>query len=102
MGAPADHDRECGDRIIQWDGRDIRLSYEPRRWSVIDHLAIQSVDGEPMPISETGYKSHYFGPCDPILSMDEVIDMVREWMDEEATKPAWKNYVIQSRQLSLF
>lgn len=87
---------------LNWEGRDVRLSYEPRRWSVIDHVEIRSADEEPLPITGTGYKSHFFGPVEPPLTIAEVQQMVVDWLDKEAAKPEWKKHLEQSRQLSLF
>lgn len=90
------------ERIIQWDGRDIRLSYAPLKWQIINHLEIQSVDGEPLPVTETGYRSHHFAPSEPNLGMDEIVTMVIAWLEEEAAKTAWQTYLRESQQLSLF
>ena len=66
------------------------------------HVEIKSNDGDPLPMTETGYRSHFFGPVDPVLTMDEIEAMVRDWLDTEAAKPAWQDYVLRSQQLSLF
>ena len=87
---------------IIWEGRLIRLSYTPRQWKVIDHLEIRADDGEPLPITKSGYRSHHFGPMEPVLTMSEVEEMLTAWLDKEAQTKRWKNYVEQSRQLSLF
>ena len=89
-------------RIIQWDGRDIRLSYAPLKWQIINHLEIQSIDGDPLPVTSTGYLSHHFAPSDPNMSMDEIVAMVIEWLDGKSQEPAWQDYVTRTRQLSLF
>jgi len=88
--------------IITWEGRDIRLSYSPRWCTQIDHIEVQSVDGRPLPITETGYKSHFFGPVEPIMPMSEIEAMVRAWLDSEARKPSWQHDLLTSQQLSLF
>ena len=90
------------DITFQWEGRTIRLSYHPRYLKMIDHLEIRSGDGDPLPITETGYKSHFFGPVEPVMSNDEVIEMIVRWLDKEAASPSWQTYLLQSKQLSLF
>ena len=93
----------CEERMIQWDGRMIRLSYTPDQFGgVIDHLELRSDDGDPLPMTGTGYRSHFFGPINPKLTMDEVEAFVIAWLHRDAAKPAWQNYVQQARQLSLF
>lgn len=90
------------DHTISWEGRDIRLSYSPRLFNVIDHVEIRSVDGEPLPITGTGYRSHYFGPVEPVLSIEDVATMVFDWLSEEAATKTWKAHVEASRQGELF
>lgn len=91
--------------IFTWEGRSIRLSYSPR-WSdtnhAIDHVEVQTLDGNPLPITETGYRSHFFGPVEPALSLAEVQDMVIAWIDKDAASPTWKRQQLASQQLSLF
>lgn len=87
---------------LHWEGRLIRLSYVPRWSGVIDHIEIRSDDGGPLPISETGYRSHFFGPVEPSLSMAEVERMVLGWLDHDAKGAAWQTWLSTSRQLSLF
>lgn len=90
------------DITFEWEGRAIRLSYHPRYLDMFDHIEIRSVDGGPLPITETGYKSHFFGPVDPLLSNDEVVEMITRWLEKEAGSISWQNYLQQSKQLSLF
>ena len=86
---------------IEWEGRTLRLSYTPRRCTVIDHVEIVATDRQPLPITDTGYLSHFFGPVDPSLDLDEVAAFVIEWLDEEAKSDAWQHHLLEARQLSL-
>lgn len=90
------------ERIITWEGREIRLSYTPRWCEQIDHVEVQSIDRTPLPITETGYKSHFFAPIEPAMKMHEIESMVIAWLDSEAAKPEWQDYLLHSQQLSLF
>ena len=85
-----------------WESRAIRLSYFVRRWSTIDHVEIQTVDGKPLPITETGFRSYFFGPVEPALSPDEVVQLITAWLDCEAATASWQEYIENSKQLSLF
>lgn len=87
---------------VDWEGRAVQLSYSPRRWTVIDHVEIRSPDGEPLPITATGYRSHFFGPVEPAMTIEEVTEMVIRWLDAEAQSLDWLTYLEQSKQLSLF
>ena len=87
---------------ITWEGRDIRLSYTARWCTQIDHIEVQTIDRTPLPITETGYKSHFFGPVEPAMTIHEIERMVIAWLDSEAAKQPWQDYLLKSQQLSLF
>ena len=90
---------------IIWEGRTIRLSYTPRWCTMIDHVEIEVDDRTPLPITETGYRSHFFGPVEPQLIIEEVTDMVTGWLDKDATKRSWRDYLKQceaDKQLTMF
>jgi len=87
---------------IEWEGRTIRLSYYPRRWDVIDHIELESENRTPLPVTETGYKSHFFAPVTPPYTADELISHTRNWLDEAARDPDWLAAEERRRQLSLF
>lgn len=84
-----------------WQGIAIEATYTPRDYcGVIAHLAIRSIapEGAPLPITETGYRSHFHQPGTIEALGGDVVAQVTAWLDEEATKPAW----LASRQMSLF
>lgn len=88
-----------------WQGIEIEATYCPRIWGgVIAHLEINSIQPPraPLPITETGYKSHYH-PCGMVeANGGDVVAQVIAWLDEEAAKPDWRRYVENSRQGVLF
>jgi len=90
------------DAILRWEGRTIRLSYTPCKWSVIDHLEIRVDDRQPIPITETGYKSHFFGPCDPDLTAEQITTLVQDWIAREAQSENWQRLEKERKQLLLF
>lgn len=87
-----------------WQGIEIEAVYEPNKWQVIAHLEIRSINPEraPLPITETGYRSHFhqIGTIEELGG--DVVAQVTAWLDEEAEKSAWKAHVEASRQYSLF
>lgn len=89
---------------LLWQGIEIEITFTARRWSVIDHLEIRSVRPEraPLPITSTGYKSHFMQPGTIDAHGGDVVAQVRVWLDEEAAAPEWREYVEASRQTSLF
>jgi hypothetical protein len=47
-----------------WRGIEIEVTYTPLKWGVIAHLEIQSIAprNAPLPITATGYRSHFRPP----------------------------------------
>lgn len=89
---------------LTWQGIKIEAVYTPLKWKVIAHLEIRSISPEraPLPITDTGYRSH-FHPCGTVESRGgDVVAQVRAWLDEEATSPQWRTHVEASRQGRLF
>lgn len=85
---------------FMWQGIDIEATYTPRKWSIIAHLEIRSIApaGAPLPITRTGYRSH-FHECGTIEGHGgDVVAQVTAWLDEEATKPDWQAQVAHSKQ----
>ena len=89
-------------RTLIWQGRTIRLSYVSLYCGVIDHLEITVEGRQPIPITETGYKSHFFGPMDPPLTEEGVLQFSRDWIEQEARSSAWREAEASRRQHSLF
>ena len=56
---------------------------------VIAHLEIESIQAprEPLPITETGYTSHYHSCGTLEADGGDVVAQITVWLDEEATKP---------------
>ena len=82
----------------------IRIGIEFRpKWHIYDHLGITSLEPAraPLPITRTGYLSHYVG-----AGMTEEhggpVSVVRMLLDEAAKSEEWKKYLSESRQSSLF
>lgn len=71
---------------------------------IIAHLEIESIQPPraPLPITETGYKSH-FHHCGTVeANGGDVVAQIIAWLNEEATKPEWRVYAAKSRQGELF
>jgi len=90
---------------FHWEGIEIEATYVPRSWGgVIAHLEIESIQPPraPLPITETGYKSHYH-PCGTVEAHGGgVVAQIIAWLNEEAAKPEWRAYAAKSRQGELF
>ena len=87
-----------------WQDIEIKLKYYPLRWKIISHLTIEAVvpEGAPLPITETGYKSHFFQPDSVEFVNGSVVETVIQWLDKEAQSKEWLDYVEKSRQGDLF
>jgi hypothetical protein len=89
---------------FNWKGIEIEVIYSPIKWGVIAHLEIRSIQPEraPLPITETGYKSH-FHDCGTVEAKGgDVVAQIVAWLDEEAAKPEWRAYAAKNRQGELF
>lgn len=87
-----------------WQGIEIEAIYTPLKWSVIAHLEVRSIRPEcaRLPITSTGYRSHFHQPGTVEACGGDVVAQVIAWLDEEAVKPNWLAYVEASRQGELF
>ena len=89
---------------FNWQDIEIEVTYTPRKWGVIAHLEIRSItpEGAPLPITSTGYRSHFH----PISTVEahggDVVAQVIVWLDEEAKRPDWQVHVSRSKQGELF
>ncbi|WP_250890510.1 hypothetical protein [Sphingobium nicotianae] len=88
-----------------WQGIEIEAIYHPHKWGgVIAHLEIRSIKPEraPLPITGTGYLSHFHQPRTVEALGGDVVAQVKAWLDEEATNPEWQAHNAASRQGELF
>lgn len=88
-----------------WEGIEIELTYVPEAYGgAIAHLEVRSINPEraPLPITETGYRSHYH-PVGTVEAGDgTLVEQVTAWLDEDAKSLRWQTYLVESRQLCLF
>jgi hypothetical protein len=96
---------------FDWQGITIEVVYEPNWLGIATptselpsaHLDIRSVAPEraPLPITETGYRSHFLHP-DEIDELGGPVAYVEAWLNEMARSSEWRDFMTSSRQLSLF
>lgn len=89
---------------FDWQGVEIQVTFTPRYFGVMEHLAIETIAPArtPLPITGTGYRSHFMQPGTIAAHGGDVVAQVRAWMDEEASSPAWQAHIAASRQGALF
>lgn len=89
---------------LTWRGIGIEAIYTPLKWKTIAHLEVRSINPEraKLPITETGYRSHFHQPGTIEALGGDVVAQVIAWLDEEANSPEWRRIEEAARQLSLF
>lgn len=100
----ADMEQQPQTYRVTWQGIDIEATYTPRKWTVIAHLEIRSINPEraALPITATGYLSH-FHECGTIEARGgDVVAQVTAWLDEEAASPEWQAHLARAKQGELF
>lgn len=96
---------------IDWQGITVEIVYEPNWLNLANrtgdlasaHLEIRSIKPEraPLPITETGYRSHFLHPGEIDL-LGGPVAYVQTWLDEMAESKEWLEYETSRRQLTLF
>jgi hypothetical protein len=81
---------------ITWRGIALTISFTPDWLSVADHLEIETEGRVPLPVTETGYRSHFMAKGS-IESYGGPVAFVTDWLDSEAKRLGWSG-----AQLSLF
>lgn len=91
-----------------WSGISIEIRWEPNWLNInagIDagHIEIESVAPEraPLPITETGYRSHFTSPA-TVAAYGGPVAFVEAWLETESQAPDWRLQEQAGRQFSLF
>jgi hypothetical protein len=89
---------------LTWQNIEIEAIYTPLKWGVIAHLELRSIkpDHAPLPVTQTGYRSHFHPPGTIEANGGDVVAQVIAWLDEEAAKPEWRAIHEATRQGELF
>lgn len=59
----------------------------------VDHLELITENKEPLPVTETGYRSHFFNIDTSIPKNTSVLEWIYQWLDNEAkSNKKWKRY----------
>jgi hypothetical protein len=87
---------------ITWRGMAITIRHATD-WPIpeYDHIEVISENDQPLPITETGYRSHFI-PSSLVAEHDNAIAFVTAWLDHEAKSKAWQEQTEAGRQMSLF
>jgi hypothetical protein len=85
---------------LDWQGREIEVAYQPHSFAGCAHLQIRVRHGRPVPITETGYRSHFTSRGD-VEQLGGPVAYVETWLNVMAETKAWRR-VAGGRQLNLF
>lgn len=106
---PEEPKRDFWIEHLTWQGIKIEAKYE-EDWLGCNakhghnnaHLEVRSLDPEkaPLPITETGYKSHFIQPG-LVEEFGGPAGYVQAWLELEAQTPAWRT-MQAPKQLDLF
>jgi hypothetical protein len=86
---------------LVWRGKKIEVAYDARSFAGYAHLQIRSKHSNPLPITETGYRSHFAHPAD-VEHYGGPAAYVEAWLDTMAETRAWKRAERDGVQLSMF
>ena len=85
---------------IVWEEIAIEFTFTAQSFGgPFDHIELKCK--EQLPVTETGYRSHFIHPKELAL-FESPEAFVREWLDEAAKSSEWKLYKANSRQGELF
>ena len=76
-----------------------RRNYLSRGWSHIE-LTVVSPKGRPLPITDTGYLSHFLDE-DDLYAAGGPVSFFRAWLDREAKSKAYLKALARGQQLEL-
>jgi hypothetical protein len=92
-----------------WQGIPLSVSYCPDFCPAfrevmgrqVAHLTITAADRQPLPVTETGFRSHFTGP-ELVESEGGPGAFVLTWLDLAAQSPEWQARQQAAAQLTLF
>jgi hypothetical protein len=84
---------------IVWEGIRIEIVHKSKWVSTHDHIEVRA--GQPLPITETGYRSIFLTDVD-IEETGGVIELVKGLLNEGAKSQKWQQCYEESKQESLF
>ncbi len=101
---PVKAKRQPASRIRTWEHVRYRVRHTPDYLiKGTDHIEVVVISPkkEPLPITETGYLSHFVtdGSCPGIT---EAVALFTAWIEREAKTPRWQKLDQKRRQLDLF
>ena len=88
-------------QTITWRGIRMEITHVGTYSAGMDHIEIHTENKTPIPITETGYKSHFF-PTGSYAEYDTAEAFVVAWLEAEADSKEWVAKELAAQQMSLF
>ena len=100
---PAKPKRRVTKHKLIWRGVTIAVSYEPESFASHAHLELRVLapEGIPIPVTETGYRSHFL-PRGHVEDAGGPVAYVQQWLERELGNPTYKRALARWRQMELF
>lgn len=88
---------------LDWEGIPLLIHWSPTflNLEITGHMQIESVERQRLPITVTGYLSHFVHRT-YVEAHGGPVAYALAWLSHEAKSSEWKRYVEDSRQGSLF
>lgn len=92
---------------LGWQNFEVTIKFNSSYSEAFKHIQgmsmahIEVKADEPLPFTETGYRS-LFIPLPEVIEYGGAVSLVQSWLEEAAKTPAWKKYQAERKQLSLF
>ena len=85
---------------LDWRGItiDVSITFD---WLNMDHHHIEFRADQPLPVTQTGYRSHFIH-VDQFAAFNNLEQLVRLWLEDAAKSPEWIQAQDERRQLKLF
>ena len=81
---------------ITWRGVKLEITFTPEKFGLVDHIEIMAEERAPLPVTETGYRSHFI-TAGTVAHHGGAVAFVTVWLDHEAARTGWSG-----AQLSFF
>ena len=81
---------------IVWRGITVEITFTPEKFGMADHVELRTEDRAALPVTETGYRSHFVA-VGTVEAHGGAVAFVTPWLDHEAERAGWNG-----AQLSLF
>ena len=78
---------------ITWRGIALTITFKPDWLNVADHLEIVTEGRVPLPVTETGYRSHFMN-MGAVAHHGGAVAFVTAWLDQEAERTNWNNALL--------